>query len=1239
MEKQKLIYVESKAQFSPSSVPHRAIVFIKDTKEIWTHGTYFICSNVWATPITLTLSGDSTGSVSIDGSGNVTLSVTNQYLDVGRCSNDANSALSPTHKIQAFKEFAPSFANGFPATNYANAIININTHSQNYDHQLGFSSNKGIYHRTRSGGTWETSWRELLTSTNYTNYPHTFASLTNKPTTISGYGITDSIPIITGGQITTDTNLSTLGMTTTGAKLSVFHSSNSSNPDYMYKWSNALMFRSTTDTYGVLSIDTFDRYVTFIGGRNQEAISNNAPIWWYRLQGNSGTTYDLNSFQNTINNLDNNYLRKSGGTMTGTLTLKGEVNADAANTGALNANNSNIYGLNGLYFADIAEKANEGINFYRSSTTVDSLWGKDGILYWTPNKTYGSDGNNQKVLTSGNFTEYAVAIQSANQRVGSVPVFNYPYLSRHSALNFAYFYPDDNNGATSYLLIAELTNYGTGANTKYIEYGISGTLYSYRGGNANNNHVNNVTAIVSVGPYTSSKIYSSAIKDTLIPMIVTYNNKYYIALKKTLSGTGFYFLGIALNLLSPFIKVNDSSLITEVTRPQSEISTSNQYYNGGDPKYYLHEGNYSTYALPLSGGTLTGNINWNTDSHGIYLYHGCGIEKWEGYGPTLIAEGSSPDFYIRNNTDRTNYYKIIHTGNYSSYALPLSGGTLTGTLTSSSIVPRTSVTYDIGTTSAYYNNIYAQYFKRKDSSNSYVLLGGGGHKLLSDLSSVHTHDWSSITSKPGLLGAMANPIFYPYANDSKLGVYISTINNRFYSADLRYTVTTTGFASGNVHYLFDDNYNSRMQINMGTTATITIEGYNFVYNNGYIMIYFYLHDAYPLKWPKSITAKATKQNGTVYTLNRATSVESGNTIAFQIGLEYLTKVEFTIVAQDNAYCGITNIDYYSRRTEDSGRDCAVVTKYNANTLYYNLTAPKYIVTNGTSSQFLKADGSLDSTSYLKTDGSNGTSDGVSTLLNKLTTGGSTPVDADYYICQWAGGGTTTTSYHRRPMSAMYAYIKSKATSDFLPLAGGTLGSSSASSTVLYLQSSTAKLRLLAWNDGYTYIQSGNSAFNGNAPLKLSGYNNNTGSDLYFNFTNIYCRGSNYINIDSGNYSSYALPLSGGTLTGELRTSKSIYAASFYESSDIRLKENVGSIDQSDLMKNVDLVQFNFKDNQTKKYGVIAQQLEAVGLNNLVYDNDGNKAVDYISLLVLEMQRLRNEIADLREKLNNKEQTS
>lgn len=52
-------------------------------------------------------------------------------------------------------------------------------------------------------------------------------------------------------------------------------------------------------------------------------------------------------------------------------------------------------------------------------------------------------------------------------------------------------------------------------------------------------------------------------------------------------------------------------------------------------------------------------------------------------------------------------------------------------------------------------------------------------------------------------------------------------------------------------------------------------------------------------------------------------------------------------------------------------------------------------------------------------------DSSNALINALSTGSDTPVDADYYVSQYVNGGTKTTTYHRRPMSALWNYIKSK----------------------------------------------------------------------------------------------------------------------------------------------------------------------------------------------------------------------
>ena len=57
---------------------------------------------------------------------------------------------------------------------------------------------------------------------------------------------------------------------------------------------------------------------------------------------------------------------------------------------------------------------------------------------------------------------------------------------------------------------------------------------------------------------------------------------------------------------------------------------------------------------------------------------------------------------------------------------------------------------------------------------------------------------------------------------------------------------------------------------------------------------------------------------------------------------------------------------------------------------------------------------------------------LSAMINGLSVGTATPQDADYYVCQYAGGGNTTSTYHRRPMTALWDYIKTKGNSTWQP---------------------------------------------------------------------------------------------------------------------------------------------------------------------------------------------------------------
>lgn len=95
-------------------------------------------------------------------------------------------------------------------------------------------------------------------------------------------------------------------------------------------------------------------------------------------------------------------------------------------------------------------------------------------------------------------------------------------------------------------------------------------------------------------------------------------------------------------------------------------------------------------------------------------------------------------------------------------------------------------------------------------------------------------------------------------------------------------------------------------------------------------------------------------------------------------------------------------------------------------------------------------------------------------------------------------------------------------SGYLPLTGGAIQSAS----------SYARLRLVT-DPNYAYIQAGTSSAN-NGSLFISGYNATEGATLLLKFSNIYATASSYPVLHSGNYSSYALPLTGGTLKSSER---------------------------------------------------------------------------------------------------------
>ena len=114
-----------------------------------------------------------------------------------------------------------------------------------------------------------------------------------------------------------------------------------------------------------------------------------------------------------LGNVDNvKQLPIAGGTMTGTLTLKANQYEDSY-SGALNANNSDIYNLNSIYTADTSDKAAEGIHFYRDATHVDTLWANGGDLLFVPKGRWGQTRPKRTVRRSRGFRHPLLPVRSS----------------------------------------------------------------------------------------------------------------------------------------------------------------------------------------------------------------------------------------------------------------------------------------------------------------------------------------------------------------------------------------------------------------------------------------------------------------------------------------------------------------------------------------------------------------------------------------------------------------------------------------------------------------------------------------------------------------------------------------------------------------------------------------------------------------------------------------------------------
>ena len=109
------------------------------------------------------------------------------------------------------------------------------------------------------------------------------------------------------------------------------------------------------------------------------------------------------------------------------------------------------------------------------------------------------------------------------------------------------------------------------------------------------------------------------------------------------------------------------------------------------------------------------------------------------------------------------------------------------------------------------------------------------------------------------------------------------------------------------------------------------------------------------------------------------------------------------------------------------------------------------------------------------------------------------------------------------------------------------------------------------------------------------------------------------------------------VTGDISSSGTVYAVNFDNVSDAVFKSDIKPIlNASAVLNSLSPVEFRWKDNGEKAFGMIAQEVEAVLPEIVHYKPDDTRTVSYIQLipfLISVVQEQQKQIDDLKKKLN------
>lgn len=167
---------------------------------------------------------------------------------------------------------------------------------------------------------------------------------------------------------------------------------------------------------------------------------------------------------------------------------------------------------------------------------------------------------------------------------------------------------------------------------------------------------------------------------------------------------------------SVLVTSDNGNVVSQIYMPHQAGLAFRSKWNATDWqgwRYVLDSSNYSAYALPLSGGTINGQLTivptlaWNASTPALNIggtgdarlqvrhiwgkaSNTAGVDHlWLNYQNTsnhvqIGDTGGGNNLYVAGNIFTNGYFggnQVLNASNYSSYAVPLSGGTMSGRLT------------------------------------------------------------------------------------------------------------------------------------------------------------------------------------------------------------------------------------------------------------------------------------------------------------------------------------------------------------------------------------------------------------------------------------------------------------------------------------------------------------------------------------------------------------------------------